>query len=75
MVMESVLKYIPVVVIYLDNILITGHMDADHLKSLQETLSQVERVRLRLQKDLGETQFSSVTYLGYRIDCILWQIK
>ena len=51
MVMESVLKYIPVVVIYLDNILITGHMDTDHLKSLQETLSRVERVRLRLQKE------------------------
>ena len=41
--MEGVLKDIPGVVVYLNDILITGRTDADHLKSLQETLSRLER--------------------------------
>jgi len=36
--MENILKDIPGVVVYLDDILITGHTDADHPKSLQEAL-------------------------------------
>ena len=37
------LKDIPGVGIYFNDILITGHTDADHLRSLQETLSWLER--------------------------------
>ena len=67
-VMESILKDIPGVVVYLDDILITGHTDADHLRSLQETLSRLERAGLRLRKEKCSFMGSSVTYLGYRID-------
>ena len=54
-VMEGVLKDIPGVVVYLDDILITGQTDADHLKSLQETLSRLERGRTKVAKE--EVQF------------------
>ena len=66
--MESVLKDIPGVVVYLDDILITGHTDADHLRSLQEALSRLERAKLRLWKEKCSFMGSLVTYLGYRID-------
>ena len=38
-VMESLLSDIPRVLVYLHDILITGPTDADHLKSLQETIT------------------------------------
>ena len=66
--MESLLCDIPGVLVYLDDILITGPTDADHLKSLQEALSRLEKVGLRLQKQKCSFMASSVSYLGYQID-------
>ena len=66
--MESLLCDIPGVLVYLDDILITGPTDADHLKSLQEALSRLEKVGLRLQKQKCSFMASSVLYLGYQID-------
>ena len=66
--MEGLLSDIPRVLVYLDNILITGSTDTDHLKFLQETLSCLEKARLRLQKQKCGFMVSSVSYLGYQID-------
>ena len=67
-VMESLLSDIPRVLVYLDDILITGPTDADHLKSLQEALSCLEKAGLRLQKQKCSFMVSLVSYLGYQID-------
>ena len=66
-VMDSLLQGIPGVVVYLDDILVTGPSDREHLVSLKEVFTQLEKAGLRLNK---KCQFlaSEVTYLGYRID-------
>ena len=69
-VMESLLKGIPGVVAYLDDILITGKTDKDHLKSLDEVLSRLETAGLRLKKWKCHFLRNSVVYLGHHIDSI-----
>ena len=64
-VMESLLNGIPGVLVYLDDILITGPTDVDHLKSLQETLSRLEEAGLRLQKQKCSFMVSSVSYVSW----------
>lgn len=41
--MENLLRGIPGVAVYIDDILITGAMEAEHLKSLEEVLKRLER--------------------------------
>ena len=67
-VMEGLLSDIPGVLVYLDDILITGSTDIDHLKSLQETLSRLQKAGLRLQKQKCSFMVSSVSYLRYQIN-------
>ena len=67
-VMESLLNDIPGVLVYLDDILITGPTDADHLKSLQETLVHLEKPGLWLHRQKCSFMAPSVAYLGYQID-------
>ena len=67
-VMESILRGIPKVVVYLDDILITGANDDEHLKNLSEVLSRMQDAGLRLRKDKWKFMSLSVVYLGHRID-------
>ena len=67
-VMESILHRIPKVVVYLDDILITGANDDEHLKNLSEVLSRMQDAGLRLRKDKCKSMSLSVVYLGHRID-------
>ena len=67
-VMESILHGIPKVVVYLDDILITGANDEEHLKNLSEVLSHMQSAGLRLRKDKCKFMSLSVVYLGHRID-------
>ena len=66
--MENVLRGIPKVVVYLDDILITRSDDAEHLDHLSEVLSQMLQAGLCLHKDKCEFMSTSVVYLGHRID-------
>ena len=63
-VMENILRGIPKVVVYLDNILITGANDEEHLKNFSEVLSRMQLAR----KEKCEIMSMSVVYLGHRID-------
>ena len=67
-VMENMLRGIPKVVVYLDDILVTGANDEEHLKHLSEVLSRLQQAGLRLKKDKCEFMSVSVVYLGHRID-------
>ena len=66
--MESVLQGIPRVVVYIDDILVTGRDEQEHLATLEEVLQRLEEAGLRLQKNKCHFMVPSVTYLGYRID-------
>ena len=67
-VMESLLSGIPGVVVYIDDILITGKTEADHLVALEEVLKRIENAGLRLKKEKCAFLAPSVVYLGYKVD-------
>ena len=67
-VIESLFQGINGVVVYLDDILITGESDETHLKALDEVLSRLDRAGLRVKRSKYAFMRPSVTYLGHKID-------
>ena len=63
-VIESVLQGIDGVVVYLDDILISGSTEKNHLDTLDEVLSRLDRAGLRVKRSKCEFMKSSVPYLG-----------
>ena len=66
--METILQGIPHVIVYLDDILVTGATDEEHVKTLSIVLERLERAGLRARKSKCKFMQPSVTYLGHRID-------
>ena len=62
------LRDIPNTICYLDNILVTGKNDADHIKNLEEVLKQLLSSGLTLKKSKCALMQESVQYLGHCID-------
>lgn len=67
-VMESVLNGIPGVTVYLDDILVTGPTEEEHLSALEKVLGRMSEAGLRLRRDKCVFLAPSVVYLGHRID-------
>ena len=67
-VIENVLKGIPAVVAYIDNILLTGLTEEAHLQTLEEVLKRLEKTELKAKLSKCEFMNPSVSYLGHRID-------
>jgi transposase InsO family protein len=67
-VIEGLLQGIESVVVYLDDILITGATEEEHLRTLDEVLSRLDKAGLRVKRSKCEFMRESVTYLGHRID-------
>ena len=67
-VMESILSGIPGVVVYIDDVLVTGKSEAEHLSALEEVLRRIMESGLRLRKDKCVFLAPSVVYLGHQID-------
>ena len=66
--MEGLLKDMSGVVVYLDDILITGKSQTEHMENLGKGLKRLRETGLRLQQDKCQFMKDSVVYLGYRID-------
>ena len=58
----------PNVICYLDDILITGASDQEHLKNLKVVLVQLKEHGIRLKRSKCSFMQTSVTYLGHQID-------
>ena len=67
-VMESLLWHIPGVIVYIDDVLVTGPTDEEHLASLEEVLHRIESAGLRLKRKKCSFMAKSVVFLGYQID-------
>ena len=67
-VMESLLWHIPGVIVYIDDILVTGPTDEEHLVSLEEVLHRIESAGSRLKRKKCLFMVKSVVFLGYQID-------
>ncbi len=65
---EQVLQGIPIVVCRVDDILISGKNDQNHLKNLNEVLARLKQAGLRLKIKKCKFMKPSVEYLGYRVD-------
>ncbi|KAL7842144.1 hypothetical protein SRHO_G00238330 [Serrasalmus rhombeus] len=63
--MDSLLQGIPHVACYLDDLLITGATEAEHLSNLEQVLQGLSEAGLRLKRD--KFMALSVTYLGRKI--------
>ena len=68
LVIESLLQGINGVVVYLDDILITGESGEAHLKALDEVLSRLDRAGLRVKRSKCAFMRPPVTFLGHKID-------
>ena len=66
--MDSILQGVPNTICYIDDILVTGRSDKEHLKNLEEVLSRLRRYGLRLKKNKCAFMQNAVEYLGHRID-------
>ena len=66
--MDNLLAGIPGIVVYLDDILVTGATETEHLQSLEEVLKRLERSGLRAKKSKYLFMASSASYLGHKID-------
>ena len=64
---EGVLQGIPSVCVYLDDILVTGQSEADHLRNLDTVLTRLEEAGIRLKPKKCLFMLPSVEYLGHNI--------
>ena len=65
--MENLLQEIQRVCVYIDDILITGSSESEHLRNLAEILSRLESAGMRLKKEKCAFLLPSVSYLGHVI--------
>ncbi len=65
--MDSLLQGLPHVCVYLDDLLITGPTDEEHLKNLDTVLSKLHEAGVRLKLDKCAFMLPEVEYLGHII--------
>lgn len=65
--MEGILQGVPHVTVYIDDILVTGTSDWEHLQNLQEVLMRLEKAGLKLKREKCAFMLPSVEYLGHVI--------
>lgn len=62
--METILQGLPKVFVYIDDILVTGQTEAEHLENLDEVLGRLEKAGVRLKKKCSFL-LPEVEYLGH----------
>ena len=65
--MEGILRGIPKVCVYIDDILITGATEQEHLRTLDKVLTRLAEAGLKLKQAKSSFLRPSVEYLGHNI--------
>ena len=65
--MEGILRGIPKVCVYIDDILITGATEQEHLRTLDKVLTRLAEAGLKLKQAKCSFLRPSVEYLGHNI--------
>ena len=66
--MDTMLQGIPLVICFIDDILVTGKDDSNHFQNLAKVFQTLQQNGLRLKQDKCKFLQSSVEYLGHIID-------
>ena len=66
--MDAILQGIPQVLCYIDDILVTGKTEADHLKNLEAVLKHLQDHGVHLKKEKSSFLQDSLEYLGHCIN-------
>ena len=66
--MDTVLQGLPKVICYLDDILVTGSTEEEHLTNVERVLERLQRYGIRAKRAKCAFMSSSVEYLGHRVD-------
>ena len=66
--MDSILQGIPHVQCYIDDILVTGQNDDEHIANLEEVLKRLQKHGVKINRKKCSFLQDSVEYLGHRID-------
>ena len=66
--MDQVLSGLPMTQCYLDDIIVTGKSDQEHLKNLTKVLARLQEYGLKVNKEKCTFFKDAVTYLGHVID-------
>ena len=66
--MDTILQNIPNVICYIDDILVTGKDDQDHLCNLASVFKQLQKYNIHIKKAKCEILQNSMEYLGHKID-------
>ena len=64
-VMENLLQGIPRVCVYIDDILVTGATEEEHLANLAQVLQRLKTAGMRLKREKCTFLLTSVAYLGH----------
>ena len=67
-IMSDLLAGIPGVVVYMDDVLITGHTKEEHDDRLQQVLQTMQHAGLKLNKDKCKIAQTRVDFLGMKLD-------
>lgn len=65
---EQVLRGLPGVQVFLDDIIVTGSTPAEHLQNLEQVFDRLAKAGFRLNLEKCRFMENSVQYLGHRID-------
>ena len=68
MTVDKILQGLNVVSCYLDDILVTGIDDTEHLNNLQKVFERLQEYGVQLKRSKCSFMSTSVEYLGYKID-------
>ena len=66
-IMENILQGIPNVLVYIDDILVTGKSISEHLSNLGAVLKRLEAAGVKLKRDKCSFLLPSVEFLGHHI--------
>ena len=66
--MDTLLQGIPDVICYIDDILVTGTSEEEHLQNITKVLDKFKEYGVRVKQDKCKFMSASVKYLGHRID-------
>ena len=66
--MDTILQGVPGAICYIDDILVTGQTEAEHIQNLSEVLKRLQQYGVRMKRNKCHFMQESVEYLGHIVD-------